>query len=170
MGLVLKCSTDPSAEWEGDSADGLQLPGSHDNQTREFLNGRCLFCPRHIQFARFCNCVFKSQPEEVDGVKEDKGLQWTEEAFPRPRPLDNQLSASPAATCSNPQGSSAYRGPLGGLTSRGGLEEKPSLRYLHFSLSHLHYRGITAQAHLIKWLIDFISKAGGGNGRPSPCD
>lgn len=25
--------------------------------------------------------------------------------------------------------------------------------YLHFSLSHLHYWGITTQAHLIKWLI-----------------
>lgn len=133
MGLVLKCSTDPRAEWEGDSADGLQLPGSHDTQTREFLNGRCLFCPRHIQSARFCTCVFKSQPEETDGVEEDKGLQWTEEAFPRPGPPDNQLSASPAATCSNPQRSSAYRGPLGGLTSRGGLEEKPSLQVTSIS-------------------------------------
>lgn len=128
MGLVLKCSTDPSAEWEEDSVDGLQLPGSHDNQTREFLNGRCLFCPRHIQSARFCTCVFKSQPEEVDGVEGDKGLQRTEEAFPRPGPLDNQLSASPAATCSNPQGSSAYRGPLGGLTSRVDWRKSPPFK------------------------------------------
>lgn len=85
--------------------------------------------------------VFRSLAEEVSGVRKDKRLQWIEEggkelhfahlgfmavSYRRCWLHDNQSSTSPSATCSNPLGPSAYLAPLGGLTSRSGLEGKPS--------------------------------------------
>lgn len=142
--MALKCSMTPGIEWEEDNVDCLQPPRSHDNQSRRGGLNEDASCFAHITFSLpdSATCVFKSWPEEMDGVREDKGLQWTEEAFPRPGPHGKLLLASPTATCSNPQSPSAYHGPLGGLTSRGGLEEKPSLQLTSISACPTYSTGV----------------------------
>lgn len=164
MGLVLKCSTDPSAEWEGDSADGLQLPGSHDTQTREFLNGRCLFCPRHIQSARFCTCVFKSQPEVS---KKTKACSGQKRHFPDLGLLTisyQQVPLPPAPTLRVPQPIVAH---LEGWHQGVDWKKSPPFKLPPFLPVPSALPGYNNTGPFNKMVN---SKARGGNGRPSPCD
>lgn len=153
MGLALKYNMDPGTEWEGDNVDGLQPPPSHVNQSRGDLNGRCfLFCLSHSQFARFCNLCLHLLGQRKWMVSEKKkaysGLKGlTRSYISQTWASWQQLSASPAATCSNSQGPSTYHFPLGGLTSsKSGLEEKP-FRWVtsHCFLHCLCYWGATTR-------------------------
>lgn len=162
MGLALKYSMDPSTEWERDNVDGPQPPPSHDNQSRGDLNERCfLFCPSHIQSARFCNLCLQLLGQRKWMVSEKRkaysGLKRLARSYISQTWASwQQLPASSVATCSNPQGPSIYPRP----TWRADIKEwfggkaLPSSNLSLFPALSVLLR-CNNRTHLIKWLIDY---------------
>nr|KAF6331826.1 hypothetical protein mPipKuh1_008135 [Pipistrellus kuhlii] len=120
---------DPVAKWERDNVDGLQPPLSHDNQSRGDLNEKILICFAQVTFSLPDSATVSSDPcpGKVDGVREDRSLKWTEEAFKELSSLrfhDNhhqKVQLPFALTLS-------LLCPVWRADIRNGLEEKPSLQ------------------------------------------
>lgn len=85
-----------------------------------WMEDTSLFCPSHIQSARFCNCVFRSLARRSGWCqrRQRPKMDWRSlQGILQTGASWQSAAASPTATCSNPLSPSAYRTPFGGLTS-----------------------------------------------------